>query len=90
MRAADLTRKLEERPFMPFRIHISNGSTFDVTDPGLLLVGLSSAILPTRYGRDEEGRRVVRDWRTLALSHIVQFSDLTQRERGNGRKRKAS
>ena len=73
---------------MPFRIHMSDGSTFDVTDPGLLLVGLSSAILPTRFGRDEESRRIVRDCRTLALSYIVQFSDLTQRGRRNGRKAK--
>jgi hypothetical protein len=88
MRAADLTRKLEERPFTPFRIHMSDGTTYDVNDAGMLLVGMSSAILPVKFGKDEEGRRIVRDWRTLAISHMVQFSDL--KERGNGQRRKAS
>lgn len=88
MRAADLTRKLEERPFTPFRIHMSDGTTYDVNDPGMMLVGLSSTILPVRFGKDEEGRRIVRDWRTLAISHMVQFSDLA-RNGDRHRRRKA-
>lgn len=90
MRAADVTRKLEDRPFTPFRIHMSDGSTYDVNDAGMLLVGMSSAILPVRYGKDEEGRRIVRDWRTLAIAHMVQFSDLSGNGRSNGRRRKSS
>jgi hypothetical protein len=90
MRAADLLDRLEDRPFTPFRIHLSDGTLFEVTDPGLMLVGLSSAIVPTRFGRDEEGRRLVRNWRTAALSHIVQLSDLDDHGHGNGRRRKAS
>jgi hypothetical protein len=42
----------------------------------MVMVGLSSAMLPTKFSKDEEGYEVVADWRTIALSHIVQFSAL--------------
>ena len=90
MRAADLTRKLEDRPFKPFRIHLLDGTLLDVQEPGMVIVGMSSAVLPKAYGVDEDGRRILRDWRTVALSHIVQFTDLRDHGRSNGRRRKAS
>ena len=84
MRAADLTRKLEDAPFRPFRIHLSDGRELDVRNPGMVIVGMSSAVLPSEFGKDEEGRRIARDWKTIALAHIVQFSDLDDRGGANG------
>ena len=81
----DLLRRLDEEAFKPFRVHFSDGTKIDIQQPGMVIVGLSSAVLPTKF-TTEEGRRVAYDWRTIALSHIVQFSDL--RVRGNGRKSK--
>ena len=89
MRAADLTRKLEDAPFRPFRIHLSDGREIDVRNPGMVIVGISSAVLPGAFGRDEEGRRIARDWKTIALAHIVQFTDLMDHGNSNGRKRKS-
>ena len=79
MRTEDLTNRLEDRPFRPFRIHLSDGSNLDVNQPGMVIVGRSTAVLPTRFGQDEEGRPVAERWRTIALMHIVLFSDLIDR-----------
>ena len=84
MRAADLLRRLDDKAFRPFRVHLTDGTRIDVQQPGMVIVGLSSAVLPTRF-TSQEGRRIASDWRTIALSHIVQFSDL--RAGGNGRKK---
>lgn len=85
MRAEDLMRRLEDQPFTPFRIHLSDGTKIDVHEPRMIIVSASSAIIPTRFGKDEEGRRLARDWRTIALRHIVQFSGVTAGK--NGRRR---
>ncbi len=79
MRTEDLMNRLEDRPFRPFRIHLSDGTNLDVAQPGMVIVGRSTAVLPTRFGQDEEGRPVAERWRTIALMHIVQFSDLNDR-----------
>jgi hypothetical protein len=78
MRATDLNHRLYDPPFRPFRIHLSDGSTIPITNAGMVLVGESSAILPTEVGHDSEGYPLVRRWRTIALAHIVQFSDVDQ------------
>jgi hypothetical protein len=90
MRMQDVLDRLNDQPFRPFRIHMSDGSTFDVRNSGSILVGISSAIVTSEYGQDEKGRLFTNRWRTIALVHIVQFSDLDEHGRGNGRRRKAS
>ncbi len=87
MRAADLINRIEDQPFKPFRIHLSDGTRLDVRQPGMLIVGLSSAVLPTAFSTDDEGHRIAKHWRTIALVHIVQFSDLDEKVNGKGRKR---
>ena len=87
MRAADLLRRLDDKGFRPFRVHLSDGTKIDVNQPGMVIVGLSSAVLPTKF-TSEDGKRVASDWRTIALAYIVQFSDL--RPRRNGKKRTKS
>jgi hypothetical protein len=78
MSAADLNHRLYDTPFRPFRIHLSDGSNIAINNAGMVLVGASSVILPTELDRDSEGYPIVRRWRTVALSHIVQFSDLDE------------
>jgi hypothetical protein len=90
MRTEDLLNRLEDRPFKPFRVHLSDGTTLDVREPGMVIVGRSTAVLPTRLGRDEEGRHVAERWRTIALIHIVQFSDLDEKTNGRRKRRKPS
>ena len=90
MRPADLMHRLEDRPFKPFRIHLSDDSKFEVVDPGVIMVGESSAVLATKLTRDREGYTLVKRWRTIALSHIVQLSDLDEPVNGKGKKRRRS
>jgi hypothetical protein len=85
MTAADLLRRLSDQPFKPFRIHISDGTVLELTQPGMVIVGETSAVLPTMFGTDEEGRRLAKNWRTVAIDHITQFSEIAT---SNGKKRK--
>src|SRR5438067_2659043 len=78
MTAVDLNQRLYDTPFRPFRIHLTDGSTIPVTNAGMELVGESSAILPTELGHDPEGFPLVRRWRTVALAHMVQFTDMDE------------
>ena len=77
MRARDLIQRIQDQPFRAFRIHLSDGSTIGVTEPGMVIVGRSSAVLPVEFGK-EDGERVVERWRTVAMSHMVQFSDIDE------------
>ena len=88
MRAEDLLNRFEDEPFKPFRIHLSDGTAVDVPEGGMVIVGKSSAVLPSRFDHDEEGRRIAARWRTIALVHIVQFSDLDEPVNGKTRRRR--
>jgi hypothetical protein len=87
MTPADLLNRLHDQPFRPFRIHMSDGSVLEVTNPGMSIVGETSVVLPTMWGYDVDGTRLAKRWRTLALGHITQFSDLESAE-GKPRKGK--
>ena len=78
MTRTDLNQRLYDAPFRPFRIHMSDGSTIPVSNLGMVLVGETSVILPTETARDPDGYPFVKRWRTLALSHMVQFSDIDE------------
>jgi len=82
----DLLRKLDEAPFKPFRIKMVNNTTYDVRDPGMIIVGESSAVVATRDIRDADGHPVTTDWRTISISHILEFSDLEEKPATGKRK----
>ena len=48
MRHHDLLRKLDDQPFRPFRIRLVNNTTYDIVDPGMVIVGDSSAVIATQ------------------------------------------
>lgn len=77
MRAKDLLNRVNDHPFRPFRVHLSDGTAIPITEPGMIIVGPSSAVLPTEYGK-ADGERVATRWRTVALAHMVQFVDLDE------------
>ena len=82
MRPEDLLNRLHDEPFRPFRIHLSDGTSLDVPENNMVIVGRSSAVLPRRFGQVEQGHRLAEHWRTVALVHMVQFSDLAQKTNG--------
>ena len=85
MKPGDLLKRLEDAPFRPFRVHMSDGTVLELTHPGMVIVGESTAILPTLMVTDEDGYHIAKKWRTVALDHITQFSDI---ETSNGKRGK--
>jgi len=81
----DVIRKLDDQPFRPFRIRLVNNSKFDILDPGMIIVGDSSAVVATQNIRDDKGHHVTTDWRTVSISHMIEFSDL--QPTGNGKRK---
>ena len=88
MAPQDLVNKLHDEPFKPFLVRLSNSNTIDVLDPGSVVVGPTSAIMPLEYVEDERGLKLVLKWKTVALSHMVEFIDIEQKQNGNRRRRK--
>lgn len=87
MTSQDLLRKLNDNPFKPFRMKLVNDVTYDVRDPGMIIVGDSSAVVATRDIRDAEGHAVTTDWRTISIRHILEFSDIEEKPTLGKRKR---
>lgn len=88
MRPIDLQKRLEDQPFQPFRIHLTDGTVIDVERPGMVIVGIATAVLPTEYKVDTDGARVAADFRTINLRQIVQFSDARPKTNGHRRRKR--
>jgi hypothetical protein len=71
-----LLNRLHDEPFKPFRVRLTNNSTIDITNPGLVVVGPTSAIMPIQTAKDDFGYTLVTQWRTIALSHMMEFTDI--------------
>ena len=52
MQSTEIDAQLRQRPFSPFRIHLSDGSRYDVRHPEMLLVSRRSLAL-TIFSRPE-------------------------------------
>ncbi len=87
MTSDDLLRKLHDRPFKPFRLRLSTNETIELQNPNLVVVGLSSAVVPLRVSKTHDGFELVERWKTISLDHIVTFEDIEKTTLGNGRKR---
>ena len=88
MTPGDLICRMNDKPFKPFRVHLTDGSQLNFTEPGMVIVGESSAVLPTVWTKDDDGNRIAKHWRTIANDHIVQIGDIDETVEGKRRKRK--
>jgi hypothetical protein len=70
----------------PFRIRMVNNTVYDILDPGMIIVGQSGAVVVTRQIRDERGHRLATDWRTISISHIIEFADIDEKEVPRGKR----
>jgi hypothetical protein len=68
----DLERHLNARPFVPFRIKLTTGETYDVRHPELVMVGRRSVIVGITHDPIPRYERAV----TVALVHIVRLEPL--------------
>jgi hypothetical protein len=82
----DLQAKLHDHPFKPFRIRLVNNTTYDVSEPWMIIIGETSAVVVTRVRKDDRGYETAQDWRTISISHILELSDVESK--GEGRQKK--
>ena len=61
-----------------------------VLEPFLVSVGATRAVLPAELGEDEDGHAVAMRWQTVALLHMVRFSELNGQARRRRKGKKAS
>jgi hypothetical protein len=82
----DLHRKLHDHPFKPFRIRMTNSTIYDILEPWMVTVGDSSALIVTQVREDDRGVKIAADWKTVSISHMMEFSDLHVKRNGTKKK----
>ncbi len=74
MRLQDLRNLVHHRPFQPFRVRMSNGETYEVQHPELVVVGRSWLHL---FFEDPEIKGVADRFKFLSLLHIVEIEPIS-------------
>jgi hypothetical protein len=70
----ELTARLRKQPFVPFRMTLSEGSTYEIRHPELCMVGRRSAVIGV-IKRDRPDRLF--DWSVdVDLLHIVKLEPI--------------
>jgi len=74
LRPEDVLKHHKKQPFEPYRIHLSDGTSFDVKHPDLLMVGERFVIV----GQPRAGKNgaIAHTHDTVALMHIVRLEPL--------------
>jgi hypothetical protein len=75
MPPADLKARLHLNPFVPFRIVMSDGTSYIVRGPEFLMVGLGSAIVGVPADEDTSLYRVAHQ---ISLRHIVRLEPVEE------------
>jgi hypothetical protein len=83
MRRDELVKALRLSPFQPFRLYVSDGGTFDIRHPEMLMVSRHSAIVGllgrAESSSSEEGYPAIERFTTLDLLHITRIEELQGR-----------
>jgi len=74
MRQEDLIEVLRQRPFHPFRIHLSDGIIYEVRHPELVLVGRSTAVV--FFPDPRKPPPAFERYDTIALLHMTRLEPL--------------
>jgi len=78
----DLEKKLRHKPFRPFRMHLTDGTAYDVLHPEMVLLGRRSLVLGFASRPEQTLCERTVDIDSL---HIVRMEYLRSRKpRGNG------
>jgi hypothetical protein len=73
MRPEDLLALLQTRPFVPFRIHTTDGRYYDIVHPEAMLVLRSRAIIGLR---PDPATNIPDQSEEIALLHVVRTSEI--------------
>jgi hypothetical protein len=75
MSAPELAGYLRARPFVPLRLHMTDGSTFDIRHPEMAAVTTHTVL----WFRDmDEQTGVIEAYDLLSLRHIVRIERLAE------------
>ncbi len=80
MHPDDLLSAVRRQPFVPFRLHVSDGSSYDVRHPETILVSRRAAVLAIPDDPAHPAERLV----TVAIIHVSRFEELTGTAAGDG------
>jgi hypothetical protein len=88
MHAQDVLDLLREDPFVPFSIHMSDGSKYEIRHPAMAIVELSKVTisLPADRSPDLPADRTIR----VSLAHINRIEPIAEAKKGRGTRRKTS
>src|SRR5437773_7263826 len=70
-----LLQALRRRPFEPFRIQVSDGTTYDVRHPELVMVGLGAVIIGVPA--TDQPYPIYERSETVSLGHVVKLLPLS-------------
>jgi len=68
MTAEAIDKELARDPFVPIRLHLSDGNSIDIQNPGLAFIA-RLAVYVARTDRPHS--RIMDDFRLVSLNHIV-------------------
>ena len=74
MRHQELVDALRTQPFRPFRIHVSDGASYEVRHPDLVWVALAYAVVGAPAAADVPPRIQRHD--VVDLSHITRLEQM--------------
>lgn len=71
MRPDELVEHLRRRPFVPFRLHLTNGATYEIRHPELIKVGRSQALI--FFPKQDVPHAPFTRYEAIALIHVNQL-----------------
>ena len=86
MRAKEILELLRQQPFQALRIHISDGASYDVPHPEMMMVTSTLVMIAQPPLKDGVPTR----WAHCDPMHVTGIEPLTGRKRTNSRKRRKS
>ncbi|HTU93042.1 MAG TPA: hypothetical protein VMF69_23380 [Gemmataceae bacterium] len=73
MPACDLLRMLRAQPFVPFRMHVSEGMVYEIRHPEMVIVMAAAAIVAFP---DPANEAMATGWELVDLRHIIRLEPL--------------
>jgi hypothetical protein len=76
MRPDDLIEYQREQPFQPFRIHLTDGTVYEIRHPELVKVGRSRADI--YFPASDEPHAMVLRRESVALVHMIRLEPISE------------
>ncbi len=82
MKPEELLRRIQQRPFSPFRIHLSDGSALEVRHPEMVLPGRRTALIGIPAPADNVA--LMDDYVAVDVAHITHMEPVKAPVGGTG------